>query len=177
MAKRVRAKRKVEENLGEVNEFARAHGMYEPSTVVDLTGELGGRRNSMVKVMLNRGGTAIERWMNESPNMLFAEPQKAAVRYCQTLWLRADGLVALQPGTDRIDAPLGWSQQEALSELSTFKRRIPAKYWDVFENVCRFDQEAGTAGSSLSTNKRSAVDAAKTCVAMVASLIAMWRGM
>jgi hypothetical protein len=39
-----------------VNPFAAQHGDYEKATVVDLDGSLGGKRMSMVKVTLNRGG-------------------------------------------------------------------------------------------------------------------------
>jgi hypothetical protein len=160
-----------------VNDFAAAHGHYDTATVVDLDGSLGGKRMSMVKVMLNRGGTAVDRWIANDRAGLFPEPQQQAIRYCRNLWHRADGgLSAVDPTADRVDAPLGWSQHEALAELARFKERTPRVYWEVFENVCRFDEEAGVAGSRLSSNSRSAVDAAKTTVAFAASLIAMWRG-
>lgn len=158
-----------------VNEFAARHGHYQEATVVDLSGELGGKRMAMAKVMINRGGTAVERWIAQDRAGLFDEPQQCAIRWSQNLWLRAEGgLRAIDPTADRIDAPLGWSQQEALTQLAELKDRIPRKYWEVFENVCRFDEEAGTAGSKIASNSRSAVDAAKTTVAFTASLIAMW---
>jgi len=161
-----------------VNDFAAAHGHYEQSTVVDLDGSIGGKRMTMVKVMLNRGGTAVDRWIAGDRAGLFQEPQQQAIRYCRNLWHRADGgLSAVDLTADRVDAPLGWSQHEALVELSRLKERVPRPYWDVYENVCRFDEEAGVAGSKLASNSRSAVDAAKTTVAFAASLIAMWRGL
>ncbi len=131
---------------------------------------------SIVKVMLNRGGTAVDRWIAGDRAGLFQEPQQLAIRYCRNLWARADGhITAIDLTADKVDAPLGWAQHEALIELSKLKERTPRPYWDVFENVCRFDEEAGVAGSRLASNSRSAVDAAKTTVAFTASLIAMWR--
>lgn len=145
--------------------------------VVDMSGEISGRRNSITTVLFNRGGTAVERWIASDRIGLFAEGQQRAIRYAQGLWVRADGrLRAVDPTRDVVDEMIdGMSQQEALSELSELKDRVPRQYWDCFENVCRFDEEAGVAGSKLATNSRSAIDAAKTTVAFTASLIAQWR--
>lgn len=161
-----------------VNEFADKHGLYETGKVVDLSGELGEGRQRVFRVSVNRGGTAIERWMNEPGSKLFDEPQRAAIRHCQALWARAIGLGAVDPSRVPVDgeAP-GWAQHEAMAELASYKTRIPRAWWDVFENVCRFDMPAGTAGSALATNRTSAIDRAKTAVAFVASMIAMWRGL
>ncbi|WP_165799483.1 hypothetical protein [Sphingomonas oleivorans] len=159
-----------------VNPFMAQHGRYEESTVVDLDGSLGGKRMSMVKVLLNRGGTAVERWISSDHNGMFGEPQQRAIRYTQNLWIRAEGgLRAIDLTADIVDAPLGWSQQEALVDLKDLMARVPRPYWEVYENVCRFDEPAGTAGSKLANNDRSALAAAKTCVAFTASLIAQWR--
>lgn len=145
--------------------------------VVDLSGELGGKRNSIVTVLVNRGGTALERWVANDRSNLFGEGQQRAIRYTQSLWARADGtLRAVDHSRDVIDCMTeGMSQQEALDELRVLKGQVPRPYWDCYERVCRFDEEAGTAGSRLATNSRSAIDAAKTTVAFTASLIAQWR--
>lgn len=164
----------IARNIG-VPEAQIARGDLEEATIVDLAGELGGKKMSMAKVLLNRGGTAVDRWIANDPRGMFLEPQQNAIRYCRNLWARADDLRAIDPTADRVDAPLGWAQHEALCELGKLKERMPRPYWDVFENVCRFDEEAGTAGSRLATNSRSAVDAAKTTVAFAATLIAQWR--
>lgn len=159
-----------------VPEIQIERGHLEEATIVDLDGALGGKRMSIVKVMLNRGGTAIDRWIANDKAGLFEEPQRNAIRYCQNLWTRAAGGVsAIDPSADRVDGVLGWSQHEALTELALLRTRIPRTYWDVYENVCRWDEEAGVAGSKLAMNSRSAIDAAKTAVAFSASLIAMWR--
>ena len=160
-----------------VNAFTASHGDYHRAEIVDASGEHGEGRNRRFHVLLNRGGTAIERWMNERPSKLFNEGERGAIRYCQTLWARASGIAVIDPGMTRIDAVEGWSQHEALTELSTLKRRVPPKYWSVYENVCRFDMVAEDAGAELAKGINAASAHAKNTVAFVASLIAMWRGM
>lgn len=182
MARKRRTKRSDGDDAGSlVNPFAAQHGDYQRGTVVDLSGELGGKRMSMIPVLLNRGGTAIDRWLagddrKPTASRLFGEGERRAIRYCQNLWTRSEGsLAAIDPSLDRVDQPLGWAQQEAIVELKRLAERIPRPFWDCYENVVRFDEEAGHAGSRLATNSRSAIDAAKTAVAFTASLIAMWR--
>jgi hypothetical protein len=145
-------------------------------TIVDLTGELG-TKGARYTVLINRGGTAVERWVASDKNGLFEEGQQRAIRYTQSLWQRADGqLKAVDTTRDVVDDYIdGMSQQEALDELGKLKDRVPRPFWECYENVCRFDEEAGIAGSRLATNNRSAIDAAKTTVAFTASLIAQWR--
>lgn len=166
-----------------VAELARSVGVPEAQIpnltmgkVVDLAGELG-KKMSVVNVLVNRGGTAVERWIAKDRAGLFDEPQQRAIRYTQSLWARAENqLRAVDHTRDVVDQQVeGMSQQEALDELCRLKERTPRPYWDVYENVCRFDEEAGVAGSRIASNSRSAVDAAKTTVAFTASLIAMWR--
>jgi len=144
--------------------------------VVDLVGELG-EKGKILTVLINRGGTAVDRWIANDKRGMFEEGQQRAIRYTQSLWIRADGnLRAVDCARDVVDNQVeGMSQQEALDELQWLKGRTPRPYWDVYENVCRFDEEAGIAGSRIASNSRSAVDAAKTTVAFTASLIAMWR--
>jgi len=182
-----RAARPAETPQQKVQRIAKAIGVpeaqvqrggFEETTIVDLSGELGGKRMSMVKVLVNRGGTAIDRWIANDTLGMFGEPQQRAIRYCENLWIRAAGQISsIDHAADRVDAPLGWSQQEAFVELAAIQKRVPPAYWEVYENVCRWDEEAGVAGSKIATNSRSAVDAAKTTVAFTASLIAMWRGL
>jgi hypothetical protein len=184
MGRKSNAKRRpMKSETERVAEMARAVGVPEAQIprlgmgkVVDLSGELG-KKNSIINVLVNRGGTAVERWIANDRAGLFEESQQRAIRYTQNLWARADNqLRAIDHSRDVVDEQVeGMSQQEALDELARLKGRTPRPYWDVYENVCRFDEEAGTAGSRLATNSRSAIDAAKTTVAFTASLIAMWR--
>lgn len=120
--------------------------------IVDLSGELGVRMKTY-DVLVNRGGTAVERWLSRDPAGLFGEPQQRAIRYTHKLRARADNqLRAVDHSRDVVDNMVeGMSQQEALDELHQLKGRLPRHYWDVYENVCRFDEEAGVAGSRLAT--------------------------
>ena len=59
-------------------------------------------------------------------------------------------------------------------EIKRISGSFPGHYWDVFQNVCRFDEPAGVAGSKLqSTRKHSAETTARTIVCLVADMIAM----
>ncbi len=92
----------------------------------------------------------------------------------RSLWLRADSQLRVIVHThDVIDKQVdGLSQQEALDELCRLKERTPPVL-EVYKNGYRFDEEAGVPGSGIKSNSRAAVDAAKTTVAFIASLIAM----
>lgn len=136
-----------------------------------------GEKVQTTVTLINRGGTPVDRWKRDGQ---LSETQVRAIEYVQGLWERAGtvrGLVADHLRVPGGSGKSGLSQQEALDDLATFKERVPAKYWSVFENVCRFDEAAGTAGSNLATNSRSAIDAARVCVCFVADLVAMWRGL
>jgi len=67
----------------------------------------------------------------------------------------------------------GWAEQEALDDLKRIKGYVPAKWWNVFESVCRFDETAGFAGSALTDCRNDQVAAARTTVQFVADIIAM----
>lgn len=144
----------------QVNRFAKQHGEYVRE----------GNRAA-----INRGGTPIARWRASGA---LSDGQLLAIDFCLRLWDRAgrhNGLVMDLLKVVGQEPSSGWAQQEALDELKWLKGKIPARYWDVFENVCRFDEPAGTAGSKLASNSRSAVDAARVCVCFVADLIATWK--
>jgi hypothetical protein len=180
--KRAKAAEKVNADARLVAELVPAealkHGAYLVQTVPGPSIVVGGKEKiTTMKVVLNRGGTAVDRWIAGDRAGLFEEPQQAAIAYVRNLWTRASATGrAIDLTVDRVDAPLGWSQNEALDELMRLKDGVPRAYWEVFENVCRFDEEAGVAGSRLATNSRSAVDAAKITVAFTASLVAMRKG-
>ncbi|MEA1083227.1 hypothetical protein SFC76_03055 [Sphingomonas sp. CD22] len=138
---------------------------------VDVPLRDGGRVVSL-KTLSNRGATPVGRWKAAG---LLSASQIAAIDHCEALWSQLGGK-GLVMDFDRVGGAgqgNGWAEQEALDDLARFKGYIPAKYWTVFENVCRFDEPAGTAGSSLSTNARSAIDTARVVVMFVADIIAM----
>ena len=124
------------------------------------------------KTLVNRGGTPIARWTAAGQ---LSETQRAAIDHCCTLWERV-GSKALVMDFDKVagcGAGSGWSQQEALDDLRRIKGYVPAKYWSVFENVCRFDEPAGYAGSALVEDRRQQADAARLMVQFVADVVAM----
>ena len=127
--------------------------------------------------LINRGGTAVDRWYRDGQ---LTDLQVKAIEHVQALWQRAATVRGLVfdplkiPGAGGGD---GLSQQEALDDLARYGRDVPSRYWSVFEAVCRWDEPAGTAGSKLATNSRAALASARLCVAFVADLVAMWRGL
>lgn len=133
---------------------AAANGQYE-----DGYTEVDGQRAA---VKINRGGSTIQRWMNSAPCRILDDAERAAIRYCQSLWTRLDyscpGLVYVDFGRD------GMTDLEVIGELATLKGKVPLKYWTVFENICRFELPA--------TDRH-----AKTTVGFVAGMIALWRNL
>lgn len=133
---------------------AAANGNYEEGWT-----EVDGKRASVV---INRGGSTINRWMNMPADDVLGDSERAAIRYCQKLWARLDyrcpALVVVDNGRD------GESEHEALAELSTLKRRLPVRHWNQFENICRFEMNAGTRHDRVT-------------VGFVAGMIALWRNL
>lgn len=141
-----------------VNAFAARHGDYE--------------RN--LRVVVNRGGTPIARWKTAK---LLSDSQLAAIDHCIGLWDAigtSGGLVANldrtvfgSPGDGNV------REIEALNDLHRIKGYVPDKYFSIYENVVRFDEPAGFAGSRLTECKNDQVSAARTVVQFVADIIAM----
>ena len=145
-------------NDDQVNPFAQQHGDYV-------------REGN--KASINRGGTPVARWTRDG---LLEETQLAAIQLCLKLWERAGRHTKLVQDLLAVkgqQASPGLAQQEAMDRLSRIQAYIPWKYWQVFENVCRFDEPAGVAGSRLAGSRRSSIDAARICVCFVADIIAM----
>lgn len=140
--------------LPDITPEARQHGDYhEAWTEVD-----GLRR----RVLLNRGGSTIQRWLNSEPDDILGDSERAAIRYCQRLWARLD---YRGPKVVHVDCGgAGEAEHEALAELSALKVRLPMRHWGVFENVCRFEHPANTRHAKLT-------------IGFVAGMIALWRGL
>jgi hypothetical protein len=147
-------------NDDQVSSFARQHGNYV-------------REGNSAAV--NRSGTPLARWTRDG---LLSETQLLAIQCCLRLRERAGRFTGLVQDLLKIPGQQpssGMAQQDALDELVRFKEAVPRKYWEVFENVCRFDEPARVAGSALSHTTRSAQEAAVICVCFVADIIAMRR--
>ncbi len=151
-----------------VNEFAEQHGQYEQ------LGKYHEARNAKV----NRGGTAIERWLNEE-NGSFGDNEKIAIRYCQALWQRIDKKGPREDGIRVYGRYLwvGQSEHEALGELARLSKDFPTRYWSIYEDVCRFHSSAADAGVLMAKNSRSASDAARACTQVVAAHVAIRMGL
>ncbi len=122
--------------------------------------------------LINRGGTPVARWKAAK---LLSDSHVAAIDHCETLWSRLGGKALVMdlariPGAGQGN---GWAEQEALDDLKRIKGYVPPKYWNLFENVCRFDMAAGFAGSDLTACRIDQVSAARKTVQFGADIIAM----
>lgn len=170
---------KPETEIAVIDEFIRQHASYGETTVVDLSGELLGGKKGMVRVLRNLYPNIVDRWLAEGgPG--FEEPQRRAVEHVRSLWHRAgteQRLCANYTGMSYgAGVGEGQTQQEALTELARYSRDLPRPYWETFENVVRWDEPAGVAGSRFAQNTAQQQAHAKACVGFCASMIAMWRG-
>jgi len=131
-----------------------------------------GEKATTATTLVNRGGTPVARWKAAK---LLSESQVAAVDHCEQLWSMLGGksLVADMSKISGSGGCSDWAEQEALDNLRWIKGYLPAKWWLVFENVCRFDEGAGFAGSSLTEVRSDQVTAARITVQFVADIIAM----
>jgi hypothetical protein len=147
-----------------VNAFAARHGDYGPAAD---TGE-------MRKAMRNNGGSALSRWIKAG---LLSEHQQAAIMHCLRLWRLAGTEPRVTANLDRtvFGSPGDGNPDEiqARDDIFRISRDFPGPYWNIFENVCRFDEPAGTAGSRLASISRSQAEGARLVVCMVADMIYM----
>lgn len=141
-----------------VTEFHEQHGCYE--------------RN--LRSVVNRGGTPIARWRKLG---ILSDTQNLAIDHCIALWdaiTPSGGLVA---NLDRtvFGCPGNGRQAEVLArdDLQRMKGYVPATYWSCFENVVRFDEPAGVAGSRLMAASANREITARLCVQFVADIVAM----
>lgn len=147
-----------EEQAPVVNDFTAQHGDYETN----------------LRFIVNRGGTPIARWKKAG---LLSEPQEAAIQHCIRLWELTSSSGRLVANLDR--TVFGCSgdghsaEIEARDDLHRIRHGFPDPYWNVFENVCRFDEPAGVAGSRLAEDDVTRRTMARTIVCMVADLIYM----
>lgn len=144
------------------NRFAAQHGNYVDQFIHHA------ESGTKVQAKLNRGGSSIDRWLTAKA---FEQGEEKAIRHCQGLWAILDGY---SRSMTVIDGGEGRREHEALTELSGYKRKIPSKYWSVFENIARHHVDAERAGLAIANNDRSARDSAKTATAFCAGMVAIW---
>lgn len=142
----------------EVNQFAAKHGDYETN----------------LRFIVNRGGTPLARWQKAG---LISDTQQAAIQHCIRLWELTSASGRLVANLDRTvfgcpgDGNL--AEIEARDDLHRIRTGFPAPYWSIFENVCRFDEPAGMAGSKLAEDDVTRRTMARAIVCMVADMIYM----
>lgn len=165
----------AEANRPAVNDFAAKHGDYRHETLALTQGEIEGERGN-VRVLRNRGGTAIERW--DANGSLSRGQLEAFSLYCRA-WHRVNAsprvtanwsLVAFirgMPATDWVSSHIEAKELLALLDEKIFDM-LPRHYLDVWQNVVLFDQSAGVAGG----NSRSSAERAKTICLFIADMIA-----
>lgn len=171
MAKATRKKFDVIEEIDGPTPEQIAKGGYARLTMPNPDGG-----NRQAQVHINRGGTPVMRWIEDGK---LSDTQQRAIAHCLYLW-RMCGLEQrttasygeriLTTGDSEYRAS---SEIEARHDLHRIRGYIPAKYWDVYENVVRFDEPAGVAGSKLGLVSRSACDRAHQVVCFVADIIHM----
>src|SRR5690242_7048213 len=68
-----------------VSPFAAQHGDYASEPLVVTTGELGSERAGNLRVVRNRGGSTLQRWMSAQ---LLSETQASAIAHYSRAWHR-----------------------------------------------------------------------------------------
>jgi hypothetical protein len=155
-----------EANPVTINPFAEQHGDYERVHGIDAAGNLN------MRPLINRGGTPVDRWTREN---LLSETQLAAIAHVRRLWQLVDAGPRLVANLDRTifgcPGDGNMAEIEARADLHRIQGGFHPNYWDVFENVCRFDEPAGVAGSRMVSNSKATADLARYTVCMVADHI------
>lgn len=104
--------------------------------------------------------------------------QSVAIDHVRRLW-ELSGLRQAVTANYGVPGGQGSSELRAATEIDArhdlhrMQEYIPLAYWSVFENVCRWGEPAGVAGSSLGFGSRSGNDRAHTIVCFVADIVAM----
>lgn len=180
MSRRKRRRGKADAPLGPIAAWERAVALDEQQSrlrVITPEQAAKGTYQGHGRRYVNRGGTPVARWVAAGR---ISDAQALAIQLCLRLWAVA-GVSQRTTATYGERLPPGghMSEAQALREIEARKdlRRIegyvPARYWEVFENVCRFDEPAGIAGSRLGECDKAAEVAARTIVCFVADVIAM----
>jgi hypothetical protein len=148
----------------------------------------GGKREATVNIT----SSAVNRWLadederaeraledGEPFNRLFFAEAIRAIEHCEKKWAIIDGKCASEAKSPISgNLWLGEAEQDARDVLRRYElmfKNTPQLWW-VFEDVVRYDEPAGRAGSHMAHNSRSAIDAARIATASVAGWIAEKRG-
>jgi hypothetical protein len=151
-----------------VSIHAAQHGKYEDEFIHhDETG-------TKTRTKRNKICSTLEKWIAEG-GFGFDADAVSFIRGCQTKWeIIGNPRVTANYG-ERIHGASGdgMSQHMAKSDIARYKATLNApQYWQIFENVVRFNQPAGIAGSDMASNPATRIASAKAVVGMVATSLA-----
>ena len=150
-----------------VNTFTEQHGIYARH----------------MRYVQNNGSTTVKRWETAR---LMSPSQLAAIAHCIRLWEAASSSRGMVIDLERVRGGEsfgdGMRQQEAIDDLKRISGGsdgqgeyrpgyIPRSYWSVFENVVRFDEPGGYAGSRIAEQSRGAMKRVLTIVQFTADII------
>jgi len=111
------------------------------------------------RVSVNIDHKVIDGWLHDNDGFFEAQHIKVFA-HCADLWNNCPGPRQFEHG--------GAAHTAALRTLADFKGKVPRYAWEIFENVCRWDEPTGIPGSRYSTARPSSVRAAKHVVRYVA---------
>lgn len=152
---------------------ASRHGDYRDEFVTHV------ESNTIAKAPRNRVSNIVDRWFREG-GIGFDGGAKIAVERCLTLWEARPTIgqhcAKYEPHIPSGGNPGYENEMDLKDELDTFRGWFPTPHWLIFENVVRWGQPAGVAGSDMAANPAQAIASAKAVVGMVASYIAAKRG-
>ena len=128
--------------------------------------------------IVNRGGTPVARWVAAGK---LSETQALAIAVCYRLWDMTSveprttaSYDELIPGGDDLDhhAVTTLEAQKDLYEIIDYFPAPLNAWWKVFENVCRFNEPAGVAGSRLANCVGKSADTAERRAYVIVCLVA-----
>lgn len=141
---------------------AAQHSRYQNTSVYLPMSDNDNDEWGHFRVSRNIDHNVIDRWFSEDEGFWLSQHIKA-IAACSDMWDRCYRPHSAEGG--------GRHHSRSLSALASFKARVPRYAWEIFENVCRWDEPTGVPGSRYSTVKSSHVRAAKHIVRYVAEEI------
>jgi hypothetical protein len=127
-----------------------------------------------LRTYVNHGGTPLARWRKAG---MLSDSQNVAIDHCIKQWSLIGGSSGLVANLDRtvFGSPGEGNHREieARESLHRMKEHVGHKYFNVFENVIRFDEPAGQAGSRLTDANSKRQTMAFACVQFVADIIVL----
>lgn len=169
-AQRARRRIMTTERLVSPTDAQMASGNYYPANIIHAE---SGTRAGVHRTRHD----PVQRWLDAGR---LSTTQDAAIALLRALWARLEASPSVTASYGErtgghSDAERNAAAKiEARDDLTRIEGYFAGlrKWWDVFENVCRWDMAAGVAGSELGYGSRGAEIRAHTIVCFVADKIA-----